>query len=299
MQKHVPMKNHRRGAVLAMLALLPGLAAMSHAQGRIVEPADIIVVHGRVYTENPQQAWAEAVAIHHGKIVAVGDDPVIERMRGMGTKVINAGGKLVLPGFVDCHIHFMEGSAKLAWVRLEDAKSLSEIRFKLRSYAAQNPGEGWILGHGWDYGMFGPGKLPDKQDLDDIFPNRAVSLEGFDGHTYWVNSKALALAGITRDTPNPPNGTIVRDPATGEPTGALGESATDMGDRGRAPVTRAGKLLALRAGMKWANQNGLTRVHAAGGHFLSGDFEDLDLYDEMRKRGDLSVRVQAAYFFDT
>jgi len=133
----------------------------------------------------------------------------------MGTKVINAGGKLVLPGFVDCHIHFMEGSAKLEWVRLEDAKSLSEIRFKLRSYAAQNPGEGWILGHGWNYGMFGPGKLPDKQDLDDIFPNRAVSLEGFDGHTYWVNSKALALAGITRDTPNPPNGTIVRDPATG------------------------------------------------------------------------------------
>src|SRR6266850_149937 len=197
------MKIHSLRAVLQTLPLLLVAASISRAQGRLVEPADIIVLHGRVYTENPQQPWAQAVAIHRGKIVAVGDDPEIERRRGMGTKVINAGGKLVLPGFVDCHIHFIDGSFSLGRVNLEGAKSLSEIRFKLRSYAAQNPGEGWILGHGWNYGMFGPGKLPDKQDLDDIFPNRAVSLEGFDGHTYWVNSKALALAGITRDTPNP------------------------------------------------------------------------------------------------
>jgi len=235
------MKIRTLRVFLQTLPLLLCVAAFTRAQGRIVEPADIIVVHGHIYTENPKQPWAQAVAIYRGKIVAVGDDPEIERRRGMGTKVINAGGKLVLPGFVDCHIHFMEGSAKLEWVRLEDAKSLSEIRFKLRSYAAQNPGEGWILGHGWNYGMFGPGKLPDKQDLDDIFPNRAVSLEGFDGHTYWVNSKALALAGITRDTPNPPNGTIVRDPATGEATGALKESATDLVDRVRPPDEPRGK----------------------------------------------------------
>jgi predicted amidohydrolase YtcJ len=294
----MPMKLHSLRVVLQSLALLLCATSRSHAQGRIVEPADIIVVHGRVYTEDPKQPWAQAVAIYRGKIVAVGDDPVIERMRGMGTKVINAGGKLVLPGFVDCHIHFMEGSAKLTWVRLEGAKNLAEIRSKLSAFAAENPGEGWILGHGWNYGMFGPGKLPDKKDLDDIFPNRAISLEGFDGHTYWVNSRALALAGITRDTPDPPNGTIVRDPATGEATGALKESATDLVDRVRSSMTRAEKLLALRAGMKWANQNGLTRIHAAGGHFLSGDFEDLELYDEMRKRGDLSLRVQIAYFLD-
>ena len=292
------MKNQSLRAILESLAVLLCTASISQAQGRVVEPADIIIVHGRVYTEDPKQPWAQAVATYRGKIVAVGDDTVIERRRGMGTKVIDAGGKLVLPGFVDCHIHFMEGSAKLAWVSLEGAKNLPEIRDKLRSYAAQNPGEGWILGHGWNYGMFGPGRLPDKKDLDDIFPARAISLEGFDGHTYWANSKTLALAGITRDTPNPPNGTIVRDPATGEPTGALEESATDLVDRVRPPMTRAEKLLALRTGMKWANQNGLTRIHAAGGHFLSGDFEDLDLYDEMRKRGDLSVRVEIAYFLD-
>jgi predicted amidohydrolase YtcJ len=292
------MKSHSLRVFLQIPLLLLGVASFARAQGRMVEAADIIVIHGRVYTENPGQPWAQAVAIYKGKIVAVGDDAEIERVRGVGTKVINAGGKLVLPGFVDCHIHFMEGSAKLAWVRLEGAKDLADIRSKLRSYAAENPGEGWILGHGWNYGMFGPGKLPDKKELDDIFPNRAVSLEGFDGHTYWVNSRALALAAISRDTPNPANGTIVRDPTTGEATGALEESATDLVDRVRPPMTRAEKLFALRAGVKWANQNGLTRILAAGGHFLSGDFEDLDLYDEMRKRGDLSIRVQIAYFLD-
>jgi predicted amidohydrolase YtcJ len=292
------MKSHSLRVFLQIPLLLLGVASFARAQGRMVEAADIIVIHGRVYTENPGQPWAQAVAIYKGKIVAVGDDAEIERVRGVGTKVINAGGKLVLPGLVDCHIHFMEGSTKLAWVRLEGAKDLADIRSKLRSYAAENPGEGWILGHGWNYGMFGPGKLPDKKELDDIFPNRAVSLEGFDGHTYWVNSRALALAAISRDTPNPANGTIVRDPTTGEATGALEESATDLVDRVRPPMTRAEKLFALRAGVKWANQNGLTRILAAGGHFLSGDFEDLDLYDEMRKRGDLSIRVQIAYFLD-
>jgi predicted amidohydrolase YtcJ len=292
------MKSLPYSLLLQILLLLLCAYSVSSAQSLIMEPADIIVIHGRVYTENPAQPWAQAVAIHKSKIVAVGDDPAIERLRGMGTKVINAAGKLVLPGFADCHIHFMEGSAKLRWVSLEGAKNLAEIRYKLAAYALQNPGEGWILGHGWNYGMFGPGKLPDKKDLDDLFPNRAASLEGFDGHTYWANSKALALAGITRDTPNPPNGTIVRDPATGEATGALKESAAELIDRVRPPMTRAEKLLALRAGMKWANQNGLTRVHAAGGHFLSGDFEDLDLYEEMRKRGDLSIRVQVAHLLD-
>src|SRR5882762_11743995 len=137
------MKIRSLRVILQTLLLVLCVASFTRGQGRIVEAADIIVVHGRVYTEDPKQPWAQAVAIYHGKIVAVGTDPEIERRRGMGTKVINAGGKLVLPGFVDCHIHFMEGSAKLEWVRLEDAKSLSEIRFKLRSYASERPGDDW------------------------------------------------------------------------------------------------------------------------------------------------------------
>jgi predicted amidohydrolase YtcJ len=141
--------------------------------------------------------------------------------------------------------------------------------------------------------MFGPEALPHKKYLDELFPDRPVFLEGYDGHTYWANSKALALAGVMRETPDPLNGVIVRDPQTGEATGALKESAEDLVAKVIPKPTRAEKLLALRAGMKWANQHGITRVHSAG-----GDFEILDLYEEMRRRGDLSVRMYVAYFLN-
>src|SRR6266480_4307506 len=226
------MKVRAFPVVLQSLPLLLGAAGMARPQGRMVEPADIIVVHGHVYTENPKQPWAQAVAIRHGKITAVGDDPEIERRRGMGTKVINAGGKLVLPGFVDCHIHFMDGSLRLGRVHLEGAKDPAEIQKRLRQYALEHPGDDWILGRGWNYAMFGPEALPHKKYLDEVFPNRPVFLEGYDEHTYWVNSKALMLAGITR-------------------------------------------------------------VHSAG-----QDFEALELFDEMRHRGDLSVRMYIAYFLN-
>src|SRR5437773_12329455 len=210
------MNNRVTRLTIQLSAFLLGLCGRGGAQGRIVEPADIIVIHGRVYTENPKQRCAQAVAIHGAKIDAVGDDTAIEKMRGMGTKVINAGVKLVLPGFTDCHIHFLDGSLSLGRVNLEGAKDVADIQKKLRQYAAEHPGEDWILGRGWNYAMFGPEALPRKKYLDEVFPNRPVFLEGYDGHTYWANSKALALAGIIGKTPNPPNGIIVRDAQTGE-----------------------------------------------------------------------------------
>jgi predicted amidohydrolase YtcJ len=289
----MPMKTSTLRVIFQSLVLLLLAASLSRAQGRIVEPADTIVVHGRVYTENPGQPWVQAVAIYRGKIVAVGGDPEIERRRGMGTKVINAGGKLVLPGFVDCHIHFIDGSFSLGRVNLEGAKNPGDIQKRLREYAAEHPGEDWILGRGWNYAMFGPEALPHKKYLDEIFPNRPVFLEGFDGHTYWANSKALAMAGIVRETADPPNGAIFRDPKTGEATGALKESAQDLIAKIIPKPSRVDQLLALRAGMKWANEHGITRVHSAG-----GDFEVLDLFDEMRHRGDLTVRMYIAYFLN-
>src|SRR6266853_705052 len=287
------MKIHSLRAVLQTLPLLLVAASISRAQGRIVEPADIIVLQGRVYTENPQQPWAQAVAIYRGKIVAVGDDPEIERMRGMGTKVINAGGKLVLPGFVDCHIHFIDGAFSLGRVNLEGAKDPSDIQKRLREYASGHPGDDWILGRGWNYAMFGPEALPHKKYLDEIFPNRPVFLEGYDGHTYWANSKALAMAAVTGETQNPPNGTIVRDSKTGEATGALKESAQNLVAKVVPKPSRAEQLLALRAGMKWANEQGITRVPRPG-----GAFEVLALFDDMRQRGDLTLRMYIAYFLN-
>ena len=136
--------------------------------------------------------------------------------------------------------------------------------------------------------------LPHKKYLDEpLFPDRPVFLVGYDGHTSWANSKALALAGIDKNTPNPANGAIVRDPKTGEATGALKESAGGLVGKLVPKLARAEKLAALRAGIHWANENGLTRVHSAG-----GDFEELDLYDELRRQGDLTLRMYIAYFLN-
>jgi len=255
--------------------------------------ADTIIARGKVYTGNSERPWAQAVAIHAGKIIAVGDESTVFKLGYAGTEVIEAGGRLVLPGFVDCHIHFLDGSLSLGRVNLEGAKDASDIQQRLRDYAVKHPGKDWILGRGWNYAMFGPEALPHKKYLDEVFPDRPVFLEGFDGHTYWANSNALSAAGITNETPDPPNGAVVRDPRTHEATGALKESAQELVARIVPKPSRNEKLAALRAGMNWANEHGLTRVHSAG-----GDFEQLDLYDELRPQGQQSLRFYIAYFLN-
>lgn len=275
---------------LAVVALATPLTAQQSAR---IAPADILILHAKVYTLNPQAPWAQAVAIRHGKIVAVGRDEVVGKMRGIGTKVIDAGGRLALPGFTDCHVHFLEGSLALGRVSLDGLTTVAEIQKRLMEYAREHPGDSWILGRGWNYAVFGELALPDKRYLDELFPDRPVFLEGFDGHSYWVNSKALALAGVTRTTPDPKNGFIVRDPETGEPTGALEEDADALVRKAIPKLEELDKLKALRAGLKWANQNGITRVHSAG-----GDFEALPLLCQLRDDKQLSVRFYVSYRLD-
>ena len=260
---------------------------------RPIPIADTIIARGKVYTGNTEQPWATAVAIRDGRIVAVGDEQTIYKLHSATTKVIEAGGHLVLPGFVDCHIHFLDGSLSLGRVNLEGAKDAPEIQQRLREYAAKHPGKDWVLGRGWNYAMFGSEALPHKKYLDEVFPDRPTLLEGYDGHTYWANSKALSAAGITNETPDPPNGVIVRDPKTHEATGALKESAHILVTRVVPKPSRSENLAALQAGMKWANAHGLTRVHSAG-----GDFEYLDLYDELRRKDQQTLRFYIAYFLN-
>src|SRR5262249_35972710 len=154
--------------------------------------------------------------------------------------------------------------------------------------AAQHPDYPWILGRGWTYPTFGEAALPDKKYLDEVVPDRPVYLTAFDGHTAWANSKALALGGVTKQTPDPPNGSFVHD-AAGEPTGAIKEDADSVFQKVIPVPSREERLDALRAGMKEANRMGLVRVHcAANVGPASSDFENLNLYDELRKKGELS-----------
>jgi predicted amidohydrolase YtcJ len=256
------------------------------------QPADLLVINARIYTVNPQQAWAEAMAVRGDKIVAVGDKAKIEAYRGKTTKVIDAQGRLLLPGFTDCHIHFMDGSLGLTRVDLNGAGSVDEIQKRVKAYADSHPHEPWIQGMGWTYPTFKPTGLPDKKVLDDVVSDRPVYLVAFDGHSSWANSKALAMAGIDRNTPDPANGKIVRD-EKGDATGALKESAGDLIDAKIPKPTRAERLEALRKGIHAANQAGLVRVHSAG-----QDFEYLDLYDELRKHGELTLRFYVSYFLN-
>jgi predicted amidohydrolase YtcJ len=262
--------------------------------------ADVILIHARIYTVNASQPWAEALAIRDGKILAIGKNDEISHYRGASTKVIDGNGHLVLPGFTDCHVHFMDGSFSLQQVNVEYAKNLEQVQQQIKSYAEAHANDAWVLGRGWSYPIFPPSGMPDRKQLDAVVPDRPAYIEGYDGHTWWANTKALAAAHITKDTADPPGGTIVRDPATGEATGAIKEDAADAIVRRAIPVpSRDKKLQALRAGLKHANELGITRVHVMGGvNVGAGDVADAELLEELRRNNQLTVRFYLAYRFD-
>ncbi len=277
---------------LLALASIISLCASPQAANPPSSAADTVILNARIYTVNPQQTWAEALAISGEKIIAVGSTNEIQKYRNASTKIIDAQSHFVLPGFVDCHIHFMDGSMGLTRVDLNDAKTVTEIQKRVKDYAESHAQEPWITGMGWTYPTFGPSALPNKKILDDVVPTRPVYLVAFDGHSSWANSKALQMAGITRETPDPPNGKIVRN-EKGEATGALKETAGDLVAKVMPKPSREERLAALRLGIHEANKFGLTRVHSAG-----QDFEWLDLYDELRRNGEMTLRFYIAYFLD-
>lgn len=279
-----------RSIVGALLALLcAGLALQSARSQHAAEvDADLILLNGRIYTVNPEQPWAEAVAIRGERIVAVGSNDAVKHAAGVTTRYVDLGGRLVLPGLIDSHIHFLSGSHSLSQLDLNDASTPAEIQKRLREYAAAHPGTGWIIGRGWTYTVFAPSGLPHRTLIHAVVAGRPVVLEAYDGHTTLANTAALKLAGITRDTPDPPNGTIVRD-EKGEPTGALKEAASALIDRHVPQPSREENLTALRRGLAQAAALGLTSIVNA-----SGGAEEMELYAELERRGQLTLRTCTA-----
>lgn len=278
-----------KALVVVVAFFVTSLAATAQPVANV---ADVIVSNAKVYTVNSAQPWAEAVAVRDGKVVAVGTNFEVMKLRGPATRVIDAKGHLVLPGFGDAHVHFMEGSLMLLGVKLDDTKTIPQIQQRVKEFAASHPGDGWIQGMGWSYDIFGQEALPDKKYMDEVLSDRPVFLTCYDGHTTWANSKALQLAGINRNTPDPLNGKIVRD-AQGNPTGALKESASGLVRKVIPPPTRQEHLQALRAGLFEARSRGVTRIHSAG-----GDFEYFELFDELRRGGELTARFYISYFLN-
>jgi len=277
--------------LIAIVLFFAGvLGTQALAQGN-VSPADAVILHGKIYTVNPHQPWAEAVAIRGGKIIAVGSDKGIAAFRGPSTKVIDARDHMVLPGFVDSHVHFMAGAARLQEVSLDDAKTIGDFQKMIKDYATEHPERKWIQGMGWYYDIFGESGLPDKKFVDDVVSDRPVFLRAYDGHSALANSEALRIAGITRETPDPPNGIIVRDPASGEPTGVLKEAAGQLVEKLIPKLTQDQQLDLLAQAVHYASSLGLTRVISCG-----GDEEQVGLYDAIRQKGQLTVRFYMALF---
>ena len=287
------------GFVLLFVSLTLTTIAPLFAQEVVSPPADIVLVNAHIYTVNPQQPWAEALAIRGNKIVAIGTAGEIRPHRGPQTSVLEAGGRLVLPGFRDSPIHFLDGSLSLLQVNLDGAKTIAQIQHRVKDYALTHPNLSWLLGRGWLYTAFVPSGLPDKKYLDEVVPDRPVYLESFDGHTWWANSKALTAASISQYSQDPAGGKFVRDPA-GELTGVIQEDAADALIRRAIPQPQRRQVLeALREGMQAANRVGLVgAISPDGVHVEGGDFSFLDVYDELRRQGSLSVRFYIATRFE-
>ena len=275
------------------LALLT-LSAIS-AFGQTPASIATVLLHGRIYTANQTQPWAQAVAIRGDQIIAVGTDEQVMAKAGTSAKVIDLHGRMTLPGLIDTHTHFLWGSYALAGIRLDTARNVAEVKQRVQAYATAHPTENWVYGAGWQYGSFWPTGLPTKDLLDASFPNRPVVILSGDGHSLWVNSKALALAHITRSTPDPvgaARGTIMRDKKTGEPTGVLEEGAKRL-VLDVMKVAPAEQFRRLHLGMEFANQRGITSVVNA-----TGDIPEMAMYAQLHSQGQLTVRMTTAFAQD-
>ncbi len=272
-----------------MRRLLPAMLMCATLPPAGAQPAaDLVLVHGKIWTVNEARPLAQALACRAGRIVAVGSDADIHPWIGGATKVVDLHGRLVAPGFNDAHVHFYTGGRNLTSVQLRDARSPAEFRARIREFASKLPLGRWITGGDWDHENWSPAELPARQWIDGDTPQNPVFINRLDGHMALANSLALKLAGITRQTPDPPGGAIVRD-ARGEPTGVLKDAALEAVNRVEPPPTPAEIAEALRAAMRYAAENGVTSVQD-----MSAAPEILRVYQDLLAAGELTVRVYGA-----
>jgi predicted amidohydrolase YtcJ len=251
--------------------------------------ADLVILNASVHTMDKEKPTAAAVAVLGNRIVAVGSTKEIQALAGRQTRVIDAGKKVVVPGFNDSHVHWLMGGFSITNVDLRDAKSPEEFARRLGDHAKKLPKGRWILGGDWDHEKWPGTPLPTKEMIDAVTPDNPVFVNRTDGHMALANSLALKLAGVTKDTKDVPGGLIVRDPKTGEPTGVLKDAALDLVDKAVPERSFEEKLGAARAATAHAASVGVTSVQ----DMSAGD--DTGLYQYMLERGDLNTRIYGMF----
>src|SRR3954470_21347851 len=239
---------------LAIVLTFLGVAGCKGSGGR----ADLLLRGGQIYTVDAARSWASAVAVRNGRIVYVGGDSVPRGLIGSGTDIVELKGAMVLPGFQDAHVHPISSGVELGECRLHDLTTAAAVLDSIRACARADSKSSWLRGNGWQLPLF-PDANPSRAALDRVVPDRPALIYAADGHSAWLNSRALALAGITRNTRDPANGRIERD-RSGEPSGTLRESATAIVERVLPKRTRAELAAGLERAQREANRFGITSV---------------------------------------
>ncbi|HWZ44447.1 MAG TPA: amidohydrolase [Candidatus Saccharimonadales bacterium] len=261
-------------------------ASLALSQGK--PAAHLIVTNAKIWTADESHPQAEALAVWRDRIVSVGTNAEVNAWRGPFTKVYDARGALLLPGFNDAHVHFVDGGNHLKQVQLKDAKSQQEFVRRIAARAALTAKGDWVTGGDWDEQQWIPASLPTKELIDPDTPDTPVWVNRYDGHESLANSVLLKMAGITSKTPDPPGGEIVHD-AQGNPTGVLRDAAQGLVDKITPPMTREHRMRALRQALEHAASVGVTSVQD-----MNPSYEDISAYAEMAEQGRLTARIYAA-----
>ena len=259
------------------------------------DTADLVLTGGHVYRVDAARSWAEAVAVAGGRIVAVGTATEVSALTGPRTEVIDLAGRMLLPGFVDSHVHASGAGLERIRCDLSGVHSREDYLAAVRRYAEHHPATVWITGGGWSMDVF-PGGVPSKEDLDRAVPDRPVFLANRDHHAAWVNSRALALAGVGANTPDPADGRVERD-ARGEPSGVLQEGAMNLVERAVPRPDLDEQVAGIREGQRYLHALGITGWQEA----IVGDYavvpDCFDAYLEAERRGLLTARVVGALWW--
>src|SRR6476661_8364474 len=277
-----PIMKHK--VTIYFLALVTGMCSSA----QLKPAATLMITNAAIYTVDKQHPKAEAVAVIGDRIVAVGSSAEIDLWRGPETKVIDARGKLLLPGFNDAHLHFISGGAQLDQINLTDAGSPQEFAGRIAAQVKKTLKGEWILGGRWDETKWPNPELPTKEMVDPVTGNTPIFVERYDGHLALANSAAMKLAAVDAKTADVPGGVIVRD-ASGNPTGIFKDAAQELINKAIPPMSHEQRVRVARRALEHAASLGVTSVQ-----HMNPEFADVAVYSELAEKGELTTRIYAA-----